>query len=154
MNIKLRENKYLKKEFLTCIINPQHDHKVLSMSSKEKKFTFKELDEVAYAQEALKNVKLTLYVVALGIITAFISTGISVTGIPYKIQIAFLPGIICLFMLRRLYEIVGIPKEDIKISRYLWILFLYTITWVISWIALVNIPIIYERVFNAPYLYT
>ncbi|RLF67850.1 MAG: hypothetical protein DRN26_01270, partial [Thermoplasmata archaeon] len=88
-----------------------------------------------------------LYVVGLGVLTALISTGISVTTIPYKIQIAFIPGIICLFLLRRLYDVIGIPREDVKVSRYLWILFLYTITWIITWTTLVNIPSVKIRVF-------
>ena len=115
--------------------------------SSDEKFTFKEFDRKAYAEEALKNVRLTLYVIGAGVLTALISTGISITGIPYKIQIAFLPGILCLFMLRRFYDFVGIPKEDVKTSRYLWILFLYTITWIITWTALVNIPSIHDMVF-------
>ncbi|MCD6158326.1 MAG: hypothetical protein J7J75_01635 [Euryarchaeota archaeon] len=115
--------------------------------SSDEKFTFKEFDERSYAETALKNVRLTLYVVGLGVLTALISTGISVTTIPYKIQIAFIPGIVCLFLLRRLYDVIGIPREDVKVSRYLWILFLYTITWIITWTTLVNIPSVKIRVF-------
>jgi len=108
----------------------------------DKKFKFEEFDETKYASEMLKNVKVTLITVFAGFLTAVVSRLIWGIPISYNVQLAFIPGIIGLFFVKYFFRWAGFSPEDIKISRLLWSLFLYTITWIIIWTVSVNPPFV------------
>jgi len=106
----------------------------------DKKFKFEEFDETKYAAETLKNVKVTLITVFAGLVTAIISRLIWSLPISYNVQLGFIPGIIGLFLVRYFFKWAGFSPEDIKISRFLWSMFLYAVSWIIIWTISVNPP--------------
>ncbi len=116
----------------------------------DEEIKFEEFDERKYVQETYRNFRVGFFIVLLGIALGFVSWGIQLTKIPYSTSIAFIPYVISLLMIKKLHVLFGMRPEEIKITTLLGNLFYLSVSWITTWIILVNVPPPFPQYFPPP----
>ncbi len=116
----------------------------------DEEIKFEKFDERKYVEESYRTFRAGFFIILTGILLGFVSWGIQMTKIPYSTSIAFIPYIVSLFMIKKLHVFFGMKPEEIKITTLVGNVFYLSISWVITWVILVNVPPPFPQYFPPP----